>query len=253
MKILFKILFLSCAVFGSMTIQAQTQVVAHRGCWDYPHSAQNSIAALVLSGTNRVYGSEFDVSITKDGVVVVNHDPTIGGVNIEHANYADLRDKRLADEETVPTLEQYLIIGRLFPDMKMVLEIKPHESAANEKRCVDEVLRLIDKYDMLSHTEFISFSNNVCRLLVSAGKHVHVWPLDGSFTPEEAAKEGFYGIDYDKKVIDKHPDWISRAHKLGLKVNVWTLNSVDEGKNYAGMDADLITTDKPIESLENIK
>lgn len=240
-------------MLGSMTMQAQTQVVAHRGCWNYPHSAQNSLAALVLSGTNKVYGSEFDVSITQDGVVVVNHDPTIDGINIEHARYADLRDKRLADGETVPTLEQYIIMGRLFPDMKLVLEIKPHESAVNEKRCVDEVLRLLEKYDMLQSTEFISFSNNVCRLLVASNKQLHVWPLDGSFTPAQAKKEGFCGIDYDKKVIDQHPDWVAQAHKLGLKVNVWTLNSVAQAEKYAGMKADLLTTNKPIETLKTIK
>lgn len=253
MKRLLKIVLSSLFVLYNMTMQAQTQVVAHRGCWNYPHSAQNSLAALVLSGTNKVYGSEFDVSITQDGVVVVNHDATIDGINIEYACFAALRDKRLADGETVPTLEQYLVLGRLFPEMKMVLEIKPHEKAENEKRCVNEVIRLLEKYDMLQSTEFISFSNNVCRLLVASNKHLHVWPLNGSFTPAEAQKEGFYGIDYDKKVIDAHPQWVAQAHALGLKVNVWTLKSVAEAEKYARMEVDLITTDKPIESLKIIK
>ena len=61
---------------------AQTKVIAHRGFWNCEGSAQNSIAALQKAQEIGVYGSEFDVSITADGIPVVNHDVDIDGLVI---------------------------------------------------------------------------------------------------------------------------------------------------------------------------
>ena len=85
---------------------AQTRVIAHRGYWDCEGSAQNSITALVKSAEAGVYGSEFDVSITADGVPVVNHDDDIQGHVIETSRYADIKDLKLPNGETLPTLER---------------------------------------------------------------------------------------------------------------------------------------------------
>ena len=64
--------------------QAQsTQVIAHRGFWKTDGSAQNSIAALVKADSINCYGSEFDVGLTADNQLVVNHDSTFKGVNMQ--------------------------------------------------------------------------------------------------------------------------------------------------------------------------
>ena len=60
----------------------QTQVIAHRGFWKTEGSAQNSIAALVKADSIACYGSEFDVWLTADNQLVVNHDPTFKGVTM---------------------------------------------------------------------------------------------------------------------------------------------------------------------------
>lgn len=64
------------------TAQAQTQVIAHRGFWKTEGSAQNSITGLQKAAEAGVYGSEFDVQLTADGVVVVNHDDVVEGLVI---------------------------------------------------------------------------------------------------------------------------------------------------------------------------
>ena len=65
--------------------QAQsTQVIAHRGFWKTDGSAQNSIAALVKADSINCYGSEFDVWLTADNQLVVNHDSTFKGRNPPH-------------------------------------------------------------------------------------------------------------------------------------------------------------------------
>ena len=69
------IIMMSMPVFAS----AETKVIAHRGFWKTEGSAQNSITALKKAAEINVYGSEFDVLITSDGIPVVNHDDTIEG------------------------------------------------------------------------------------------------------------------------------------------------------------------------------
>jgi glycerophosphoryl diester phosphodiesterase len=78
-KVFFFITFLAFALSGV----SQTRIIAHRGYWKADGSAHNSLTSLTKAHEIGAYGSEFDVSITTDGVCVVNHDPTINGIDIE--------------------------------------------------------------------------------------------------------------------------------------------------------------------------
>lgn len=52
------------------------------------------------------YGSEFDVWLTSDGQLVVNHDDTFKGVTFQDATAARCMAIRLDNGEQVPTLYQ---------------------------------------------------------------------------------------------------------------------------------------------------
>ena len=56
---------------------------------------------------------------------------------------------------------------------------------------------------------------------------------------------GFYGLDYHLALLKKYPEWIEEAHKLGLDVNVWTVNSPEDVDSYFKMGVDKVTTDIP--------
>ena len=86
------------------SVYSQTKVIAHRGYWDCEGSAQNSVTALNKAHEVGAYGSEFDVSITADGIPVVNHDDSIQGFCIETSLYEQLKDLKLKNGETLPTL-----------------------------------------------------------------------------------------------------------------------------------------------------
>ena len=77
MKRMFLSAFALVACF--MGLQAQTQVIAHRGFWKTEGSAQNSITALEKAAEEKLYGSEFDVQVTLDGKLIVNHDAKFQG------------------------------------------------------------------------------------------------------------------------------------------------------------------------------
>lgn len=71
--------------FAAVAAAAQTQVVAHRGYWRAPGSAQNSIASLCKADSINCYGSEFDVWLSTDGVLFVNHDAVFKGTTLSKA------------------------------------------------------------------------------------------------------------------------------------------------------------------------
>ena len=103
------LLFIVAAVALSTGAQ---EVICHRGYWDVEGSAQNSIRSLVKADSIGAWGSEFDVWMTADGVLVVNHDESYGGVVIETAKWKDLKNMRLANGEKLPTLKEMLNCGK---------------------------------------------------------------------------------------------------------------------------------------------
>jgi glycerophosphoryl diester phosphodiesterase len=62
-------------------------VVAHRGAWKQQNLPENSIAALEHAIALKCAGSEFDVRMTKDDVLIVNHDADYHDLNIEEHDY----------------------------------------------------------------------------------------------------------------------------------------------------------------------
>ncbi len=113
-----------------------------------------------------VYGSEFDVHITRDGEVVVFHDDDVDGIKIENANYADIKDKRLKNGEKIPTLKDYLNAAKSLGDMKLILEVKEHIQKSDEDRCIDATLKMVREAGLEARTEYISFSKHACDYLV---------------------------------------------------------------------------------------
>ncbi|MDL2214640.1 glycerophosphodiester phosphodiesterase [Dysgonomonas sp. OttesenSCG-928-M03] len=244
MKIkVFAILVLT--IMTSVQLNAQTKVVAHRGYWDCENSAQNSIVALYKAHETGVYGSEFDVLITADGIPVVNHDDKIEGKVIEETTYEELRDIKLKNGETLPTLEQYLVHGKACRGTKLILEIKPHKTKDAENKAVDATIKLVREKGLQEQVEYISFSMNICKELKRLHPNAIIAYLKGDVSPAELKQLGMSGLDYHYNVFSEHPEWIRDAHDLGLFINVWTVNDVKIMKDLINRGVDFITTDKP--------
>ena len=120
-------LFMALAIAASALTAsaAQPKVIAHRGYWDTPGSAQNSLRALAKADSVGCFASEFDVWMTSDGVLVVNHDADINGVHIETSPAKKVLAEKLSNGENVPTLDSYLQLAAKQPS-RIVLELKTH-------------------------------------------------------------------------------------------------------------------------------
>jgi len=241
------------AILSLSDLYAQTKVIAHRGYWNCEGSAQNSIASLQKAQGLRIYGSEFDVWMTSDGVLVINHDETIGGLKIEDTDYAQLKDILLKNGEKLPLLEDYLQQGKKDRKTMLILELKPHSSKEREDKAVAAVVKLVDKYKMKKQTEYISFSLNICKEFVRLNPKAKVAYLNGNLAPKELKALNINGIDYNYTVLQKNKEWIDEAHKLKMTVNVWTVNSEAIMQEMIAAAVDFITTDDPVLCKELIK
>ena len=244
-----KKLFITCVCsFFMLAAHAQTQVIAHRGFWKAEGSAQNSITALKKAAEAGVYGSEFDVQLTADGVIVVNHDETIAGLTIGKTPYNKLKDLKLKNGETLSTLADYLKAGKQLPDIRLILEIKPHPTQAQEDEIAASAVKMVKEYGMEKQVEYISFSMNICEQIARLAPDAEIAYLEGDVTPQEIKAKGLTGIDYPYDAFNKHPEWVKEAHELGLKVNAWTVNKESDMQKLIDLKVDYLTTDHPLKA-----
>lgn len=233
-------------ILAAGNLAAQTKVIAHRGYWDCEGSAQNSISSLKNAQKIQAYGSEFDVIITSDGTTIINHDDDIDGMHIEDTPYIKLKNYKLKNGEILPTLENYLKVGKINKSTQLILEIKPHKAEMNEDRAVKKTLALVKKYGMEKQVEFISFSLNICKELIKYSPNSQVSYLGGDLSPKEAKEIGLTGIDYHYSIYEKNPSWIKEAKALNLTTNAWTVDDTNVMKYLIKENIDFITTDKPV-------
>lgn len=229
------------------TMAAQLRIAAHRGFWRTDGSAQNSIAALQKAAAIGCWGCELDVWLTADGVPVVFHDATVDDIRIEDTTYATIMNHRLQNGEFIPTLQQYLTEAVRQTGCQLVLEIKPHRDELRDRRICALTVELVRMLGLESRTDYISFSRNACRALHEMAPQSKVAYLTGDLSPAQVKEMGLTGIDYQMDVLTKHhPEWIQEAKRLGLEVNVWTVDGEEALRRYAAIPGiDIITTNDP--------
>ena len=225
------------------------KICAHRGFWQCQEAgnAQNSIASLHQAQENGFWGSEFDVHLTSDSVVVVNHDPDLKGLQISTHTYRQLLAKRLPNGESIPTLDEYLDQGAKSPCM-LVLEIKPQPTVEATLYLAEACVRSLRSHELLDpdRVMFISFSYDACKWVAQHLPGFENQYLEGKVDPETLHADGINGLDYHFIAFHKHPDWVERAHVLGMTVNVWTVDRPEEMRYLLDLGVDVITTNQPL-------
>jgi glycerophosphoryl diester phosphodiesterase len=242
--------FLWCFTFTTMA-QNKNKVIAHRGAWKNTGATENSISALEHAIKLKCYGSEFDVHMSADEVLFVNHDHVINGVDIEKTDSKTLSDIKLGNGENLPTLEAYLKAGTGQKKTRLILEIKTsriskERSLALTAKCV----ALVKKMKAEKITDYIAFDFDVCKKVKELAPKAHVEYLYGDKTPEEIKTAGLDGIDYHYSIYKKNESYIGEAHKYGLKTNVWTVNDKKDMQYFLDNKVDYITTNEPEILLE---
>jgi len=225
-------------------------VVAHRGAWKKNGIPQNSIESLREAIRLGCAGTEFDVHMTADSILVLCHDNDYLGKIIEDNTYEELSKIKLPNGEMLPTLDKVLMEGMKQTNTRFFLEIK---NSSTKERTLISARRIVEMVNRLGAHPwifYIAFDYDVAKVVKKLSPHSAVAYLNGDISPEQLAKDNFTGLDYNHSVYKKNEAIIEESKKLGLSLNVWTVNSPNDMNYFMSHAFDYITTDEPELLLE---
>ena len=226
---------------------AKNPVIAHRGAFKKNNFPENSIAALREAIRLQCTGSEFDVRMSVDDSMLINHDPHYQQLDIEKTSYHDLSKIPLSNGETLPTLRQYLLHGaKDNQSTRLIVEIKPSPAGKERGEIIaSKVVSLVHELNLQSKVVYISFDYNILKKIRQINPNAITQYLNGDLTPDKLKADGINGADYHISVFKKNPGWISMAKKSGIALNAWTVNTAEEMNWLLEHKFDYITTNEP--------
>ena len=229
-------------------------IVAHRGFWKSEQGgmSENSIASLKAAQDAGLWGSECDIHITADDVVIVNHNNDIEGKQIATHKFADFANDLLPNGERRPTLDEYLDQAAKCKTTKLIIELKKQPSEDREDMLVAKTVAALKVHKLYDPNRvlFISFSKYMCDVIARLCPEFINQYLSSDVvfdeTPAKYADQGINGVDYYYKMFKAHPDWVKNAHERGMSVNAWTVNKEDDIKKMIEIGVDAITSNEPL-------
>ncbi len=222
-------------------------VLAHRGARQ--EAPENTLEAFSLALTQGADGVELDVHRTADGGLVVHHDADAAKVGILATR--SLRDIQAARPE-IPTLDEVLdaCAGSL-----VNVEIKNSPGDADyevEDMAAELVVGCFERRGFADNVLVSSFNlatiNRVRTLspTVPTG-FLTMFANDALDALDVCTANGHHALHPNVFMLggDMAERVCGRAHELGLQVNVWTVNDLDEIQRLAAAGVDAIITDTP--------
>lgn len=226
------------------------KVIAHRGYWDTPGSAQNSRASLANAQALGCYGSETDIWLTTDGYLMVNHDTTFSGVTIASATYDQCKNLTLSNGEKMPRLEDFLeMLKASDSPTKLIIEIKKHNTVALNQAAAKAAVKAVKAAGVQDKVEYISFDIYALDQVLVEDPTALVAYLGSDYTVAQLKEHKHTGIDFKMADLRKSPSPTVQAHNLGMTVNAWTVTTTADIIEFNNMEVDFITSDAPIDAL----
>jgi len=211
--------------------------VGHRGARAYEtENTLESFGTAIKLGANAI---ELDLRRSGDGALIVCHDDNlknIFGIDIP-VGEASLKELKTMTNDRIVTLEESLkFIGTKVE--KILVELK---EPGYEKKALEQISaqKLDDRVIIVSFLE-----EALAAVRKRTGKIETGLIYVRSRNPVETALKlhARYLIPLYRFI---HTKDVEQAHKNGLKVIVWTINTKDEAKEFMAKGVDGIATDKP--------
>jgi glycerophosphoryl diester phosphodiesterase len=253
-----------CAVLGAVSATAADTIAplfaAHRGgaaLW--PENSLLAFRNALALGADYL---EMDVHLSRDGEVMVMHDPTLdrtstGSGPVRERTAAELGALRLKDrsgavtEEPVPTLERVVALAAA-AKRQMLVEIKTDEQRRRYPGIEEKVLAILDRHRFAPSAIVMSFEGDTWRRVrqlrpdVRAGalyspRMLPVASIEAELGALRQAGVAFVGLDQRMVTAD-----VARQARLaGLSLGVWTVNERDAIERFIAEGVGLVITDRP--------
>ncbi|MBM4293684.1 MAG: glycerophosphodiester phosphodiesterase [Deltaproteobacteria bacterium] len=225
------------------------KIIGHRGSpREEPENTLRSFRRALDLGA---WGVELDVRLSRDGRLVVIHDPAVdrttnGRGMVQDLTFAQLRELDAGRGEPIPALEEVvdLVRGR---GGRLLVELKAPEAAG-------PLLRLFQKRRLFDDACLISFWHPVVKTLkeqeprLQAGVLMVGCPVDPGAVARAAGAD-FLILNY-AYVNRELADAVKAA---GLKLIVWNIDEVDTLKFFLEFHPDAICTNRPGEIIDYLK
>jgi glycerophosphoryl diester phosphodiesterase len=235
------------------------EIIAHRG---YSAVApENTMAAIDAALATRADAVEFDVHVTRDGVPVLFHDPTLdrttdGCGPLSARTHAELRaldagswfDAAFAGEP-VPSLADAL--ARLADrPVRVYPEVKGYGRAEDLHRMVD----LVREHGMESRTVFISMDWEALERMREHDPGVRLGYIVEEHGRAAEALAHATGdplalLDFKAALLLDRPALARQAHEAGVDVAVWTVDDARKADALLELGVRRITSNRVAELL----
>ncbi len=247
---------------GPGLAQAPPLIAAHRG--GAALAPENSLRAFRNALALGADFLEFDLHMTRDGEVVVIHDPTLERTTTARGAVRDLTRAELAaarlrardggvTEEPVPTFAELLDLA--VPTAVAILpEIKNGPARARYDGIEAKVLALLRARGMLGRATVQAFEVETIRRLRALEPSLRTMLLVGRGRVEQeraaprdavrwAAEVGATDLGMDHRFIDA--EVVAAARTAGVRLSAWTVNDEADLRRAIGLGLDVIMTDRP--------
>ena len=240
----------------------RTLLAAHRGgALRWPENSRLAFRNAIALGVDFL---ELDVHLSRDGELVVIHDPTLdrtttGTGAVQDRTLAELRALRLKDkdekltEETIPTLNEVLALPAP-STLRFLVEIKVDGQRARYPEIEEKVLATLERHRVTPRAIVMAFEPETVRRIrqlkpeVTAGALYSKRRLErmGSTVERELAElpklgVGFVGLD--QTLVS--PEVINQARQAELLLGVWTVNEAQAMERFVSLGVDILITDRP--------
>lgn len=226
-------------------------MIAHRGYSRY--EAENTLVSFSAAGAiEQFFGIETDVHVTNDKHFITIHDENVSRVclntidlDVEKNNFDIVKNVRLADVDgtltrndlRIPEMIDYFKICKKYNKVA-VCELK---QLFNETQ-MQEILNIVDSIGMLEHTIFISFVVEDLFLLRKLAPKQNAQALMCEWKDEYLPLLKQYNLDVDIYHKSLSPKLLDTLHENNIKVNVWTVDEIEDARKYASWGIDYITS-----------
>jgi glycerophosphoryl diester phosphodiesterase len=260
MTLLKSIFTAALIIVGTLGMQAQL-IVGHRGSqW----GVENTRAAFINGANAGAWGLECDIRVTGDGSFVISHDDSYKRLGGPETKIADMTTEevlttRLTSKRhgityagTPCTLGEFLDICNEY-NVVPVIEIKVCTSIHSNTKADNEpvfdgipaLVNLIDQKKLTHKAVIISFMPGVVDFIHRHYPDLTVQVLageeDGSIMEwVEWCKQYNMDLDVVHSIVTKEA--VDAMHEAGLKVNVWTVDRVEDFERVKALGVDFITT-----------
>jgi glycerophosphoryl diester phosphodiesterase len=220
--------------------------IGHRGARAY--APENTIASFRKALEIGADAVELDVRKTKDNQLVVIHDADVkrttdGEGLVSELTLKEIKGFNAEGGEKIPTFEEALDF--LDKKVKVFVELK-------EDGLEKQMLDVICDMGLEKNVVLVSFLEDALRKVRELNAEVETGLIYAKHkNPLKAALElkANYLVALYRFM---HTANVEKAHENGLKVVVWTINTLEEAEQYAAKGVDGITSDKP-DILAHIK